>query len=231
MRLLILAAAAGLGLLSLLLQPVPAGTGLQDSIASRALLLVQPTVLTVIMLAIGAAFAPRIGLGTPWLDAWLAGRAAPALTDWLPVLTVAIAVAALLVGFERLLTPALTAAGQVPAPTPLLVRVLYGGVTEEIIARWGLMSLFAWGLSRVLPGGTAMALAALLAALLFAAGHLPLLFATWASPPQAMIAAVLLGNTLAGLGFGWLYARAGLEAAIVAHALSHALAAGWAWLR
>lgn len=229
MRLIILAVAAGLGLLSLLLQPVPAGTGLQDSLASRALLLVQPMVLTVFMLAIGAAFASRVGLGTPWIDAWLAGRAAPAVTEWLPVFGVAITVAALLVGFERLLTPALTAAGQ--APTPLLVRMLYGGVTEEIVARWGLMSLFAWALSRVLPGGTAMALAALLAALLFAAGHLPLLFATSTSPPHTMIVAVLLGNTLAGLGFGWLYARTGLEAAMAAHALSHALAVGWAWLR
>ena len=39
-----------------------------------------------------------------------------------------------------------------------------------------------------------------------------------------MLAFVVGGNTLAGLVFGWLFWRHGLEAAMVAHALAHVVA-------
>jgi hypothetical protein len=114
------------------------------------------------------------------------------------------------------------------APWP--VRLLYGGITEEILARWGVMSLasyLAWRVSggaepppeRVFGTGNAVA------ALLFALGHLPMLAALTGSPPAWLLATVLAANAVAGLAFGWLYRRAGLEAAMLAHLLAHAVAA------
>lgn len=64
----------------------------------------------------------------------------------------------------------------------------------------------------------------LAAALTFAASHLPLLYALTGSPPHWLLALVLAGNGIAGVAFGWLYWRAGLEAAIMAHALAHVVA-------
>src|SRR5690606_24699722 len=62
---------------------------------------------------------------------------------------------------------------------PLYTRVLYGGITEELLVRWGLMSFFVWGFSRL--GRHAersvkpmyYALGIVLSALFFGAGHLP----------------------------------------------------------
>ena len=58
-------------------------------------------------------------------------------------------------------------------------------------------------------------------ALLFAAGHLPMLFFLLPEPPGVLILMVLAGNALPGLLFGWLFWRRGLEAAMIAHALAH----------
>jgi membrane protease YdiL (CAAX protease family) len=107
---------------------------------------------------------------------------------------------------------------------PMVTRVGYGGVAEEILMRWGLMSLLALaalklGLRR--PG--ALWAGNLAAALIFAVGHLPALYAL-VDPPAGLVAAVVLGNTSVGLIFGWAFARRGLEAAMIAHACAHLFA-------
>ncbi len=67
--------------------------------------------------------------------------------------------------------------------------------------------------------------AALVAALMFAVGHLPFLFSLISEPPAWVITSVLVGNLLAGLGYGYLFWRHGIEAAMLAHGLSHTVAA------
>jgi hypothetical protein len=111
---------------------------------------------------------------------------------------------------------------------PLVSKLLYGGIAEELLTRWGLMTLFVWiawklSGSRSPVPAAAYWIGALLAALLFAAGHLPTLYAIMPAPAPQLIAAVIAGNAVPGLLFGWLYWRRGLEAAMIAHALAHAL--------
>ncbi len=55
-----------------------------------------------------------------------------------------------------------------------------------------------------------------LAALVFGLMHLPQL-GRIAAPTPTAIAAVLLGNGIVGVAFGWLYWRRSLVAAILAH--------------
>ena len=105
--------------------------------------------------------------------------------------------------------------------TALIIGLTYGGVTEEILMRWGLMSVMAFGLMKLLPRETAVTIAIVFAAGLFAAGHLPILFATIPDVSGLMIARVLILNGLLGLWFGWLFARHNLETAILAHAGFH----------
>jgi membrane protease YdiL (CAAX protease family) len=227
---LVLAAMGLVGVAMLLLQPVPPVVGMADGLGNRALLAIQPAFLTLICVGLGAFAAPRAGLGAPGLAALLQGQ-----NPW-PLwraglgsaLLIAVASAVVLVIYAALTTPLLAGVGVPEAP--LLIRLLYGGVTEEIIARWGLMSLLVWLALRLLPpGDLPYWLGIVGAALLFAAGHLPLLFALVAAPSVWMIAAVILGNTIVGVGFGWLFWRYGLEAAMAAHAGAHGLvyAANW----
>ncbi|WP_020602884.1 CPBP family intramembrane glutamic endopeptidase [Spirosoma spitsbergense] len=102
-------------------------------------------------------------------------------------------------------------------------RLLYGGITEEILMRFGLMTLFIWLLSLLFHTKAAVIywVAIIGAALLFGAGHLPAMRLMVAHPSATLTLYIILANALAGVVFGWLYWRYGLVFAIIAHASAH----------
>jgi hypothetical protein len=191
----------------------------------RAALVIQPAILVLGCALLGWWAAPRAGLDAPVLGAAtekgdVAGPLRSAI-GW--GLSGGLAAAGVLFAYG-LATGPYFAEQQAGFELPMLTRVLYGGVAEEIMLRWGVMSLLALialklGLSRV----SAQWAGNVLAALLFAAGHLPALFAL-VDPPGWLIAVVIGANALVGIVFGWLFMRRGLEAAMVAHALAHLIA-------
>lgn len=219
------------GVASLLLaafeQLVP---GQQFSFAMR-LLLVQPAILTVAAVAVGQALAPKVGLGAPLVDAWLQGCSLQAVRrrQVPPALLVGLAVGLLMIAYAQVILPSVTDAATLAKMTaftlPLPTRIFYGGITEELLTRWGLMSFFAWALWRL--GGKGKVRPAILwaaiviAAALFAAGHMPFLFAMTVQPQASLVITILLANPVPGLLFGWLFWRRGLEAAMLAHAFAH----------
>jgi len=99
----------------------------------------------------------------------------------------------------------------------LTIGILYGGLAEEIILRWGLLSLIALGFSKFLNRRVAIQLAIFLSAALFAAGHLPALFLVSPDPAGVVLVRTLAINLIAGIIFGYAYARTSLEAAFSAH--------------
>ncbi len=222
---------ATLSLLSVPMEALqPPGMGFTAT-QFRLLALVNPLILVTGAVAIGCLLAHRVGLDAPVVRALLTREAAgPALRAQLgPATLVGAGVAALLSGYGWLTADLM--AGVVPRgfAMPLITKLLYGGIVEELLTRWGLMALFSWAAWRLtgarLPVRRGAYVAgAVAAALLFAAGHLPLLFMLMPDPPVAMVVMVLAGNAIPGLLFGWLFARHGLEAAIIAHALAHLLA-------
>ncbi|MEL7343836.1 MAG: CPBP family intramembrane glutamic endopeptidase [Pseudomonadota bacterium] len=112
--------------------------------------------------------------------------------------------------------------------TSLALGFLYGGVTEELIMRWGVLSIITLGFSMLTPIRWAMGLAVILSAALFALAHLPALWLATPDPTTAALIRTLVLNTVAGLVFGLLYVRSGLEAAMLSHIGFHcgALASG-----
>lgn len=104
--------------------------------------------------------------------------------------------------------------------------LLYGGITEEIIVRFGLMTLLMWLIALVLPldepSRTSLAawFAIGSAALIFGIGHLPLAAAHAALTPTTVAAIVGL-NAIGGIAYGWLYWRSSLELAMLAHMATH----------
>ena len=190
----------------------------------RLMLLIQPAIITVACAALGWWTAPRTGLGAPVLSAALNGgdwvrpllRAVPA------ILAIAAATALILVIYG--LATQDTAAVTPQLDIPLLARLGYGGVGEEIIARWGLLTGFmALALRLRRSPSAAFWIANSAAALLFALGHFGALFAMVAHPSAALMAAVVVGNFVPAMGFGWLYRRNGIESAMLAHGGAHAL--------
>lgn len=199
----------------------------------RAVLLIQPAVIVVLMAVLGWWATARTGLAAPVLGAALRGL------DWraplwraVPVAVVTAAgVALILIVFGRATQG--VDLGMPELELPLLARVGYGGVGEEIIARWGLLTgLMALALRFNRSRSTVFWLANSVSALLFAFGHFGVLFAMLPDPPLWLLSAVLLGNFFPAMAFGWLYRKFGIESAMIAHGGAHALfvAAAWAGL-
>lgn len=103
----------------------------------------------------------------------------------------------------------------------LAIGLLYGGLTEEVIFRWGLVSLLALGLARLMSSGNAMIAAMILAALAFALSHLPAVLLEFGIATPALVARTLILNLLLGLIYGTALLRNGLETAILAHMGTH----------
>lgn len=209
--------------------------------ALRLLATVQPLVLTLAAVGLGLWAAPKVGLDAPLIRALAERRPGGAVLrrQWPAAVPVGLVVALVLLTYGALVPPVLAEAGAsaerfARLQPPLATKLLYGGVGEELLTRWGLMSLFVWVAWRAslapAPSATAHWAGAAAASALFAAGHLPLLFLLVPDPPPGLIAAVLAGNFVPGLLFGWLYWRRGLEAAMIAHALAHLVSTavtGW----
>lgn len=106
------------------------------------------------------------------------------------------------------------------------VRFLYGGITEELLLRFGLMSalaLIGWyvtGRPSDGPAAKVMWPAIVISAILFGVGHLPALEQSVGLTPALITRTVLL-NAIAGVLLGWLYWRRSLEAAMIAHVTFH----------
>lgn len=190
--------------------------------------LLQSGLLLALAVWVGTALSKQLGLRSPVLEAIVTGNSAleafkPQL---LPALFAGLLVAAFLVYLNEAAPPEIQALGM-QLQIPLVAKVLYGGITEEILMRWGLMTLLIWLPWRFLqkrsgPPLTAYLLFGILtAALLFAAGHLPAVVAMGGGLSGPVIAYVMIGNTLPGILFGVLYWRLGLEAAMLAHATAH----------
>jgi len=185
----------------------------------------QSCVMLAIALCAGAFLAPKVGLRAPLLMAWaerrpLAQAGKPLLV---PGLVGGVLGAALILLAGQFTPPELKAV----TPFPVLARVLYGGVTEELLMRWGFMTLVAWILWRLFqrraatPSSAVIVAAIITTALMFGAGHLPAAVSLLGHLTPHVIILVLLGNAAFSLIAGWLYWKIGLEAAIIAHITTH----------
>lgn len=196
--------------------------------------LLNPAILLAIAVTIGVLLAHRIGLRSLVAERVRLGTAVwPNLRPHIPLAFGAGLVFAIVVlGLDQLMNPFANAEiiGEMPNEgnpfMQLLMGLLYGGITEELLLRWGMMSLLAWLGWRVFQRGEGtprpaiMWTAIILAALLFGIGHLPALAGIVVLTPLLVFRTILL-NALGGLLFGWLFWRRNLETAMVAHAAGH----------
>ncbi|MBQ4333402.1 MAG: CPBP family intramembrane metalloprotease [Clostridia bacterium] len=108
----------------------------------------------------------------------------------------------------------------------LLATVTYGAVIEEVMLRLFFLSLIAFllhllfGKRHTPPSTTILVIANLVAALLFASGHLPATFILLGDSPLIIFRCFLLNGGF-GLLFGWLYCKYGLRYAMIAHGGCH----------
>jgi membrane protease YdiL (CAAX protease family) len=197
--------------------PLPVGVLLLLQDVQALVLLVAPAV------ALGVWAAPRVGLDAPLLRARLAGeRVGKRLLQLLPL-----AVLAGTVGAASTLVLSLAMKSRLPAgvgdfpPLPPWVSAtsaLYGGIVEELLTRWGLLSFFALAFARLGLSPTRGFWAANVASALgFGLLHLPGARALHMPLTPLVVGYLVVGNSLVGLLCGWLFRRRGLESAMLAH--------------
>jgi membrane protease YdiL (CAAX protease family) len=188
--------------------------------------LLNGVLLLAIAVVVGLFSAPRVGLRSH-LVSW-AQEGTPILVRLRPEAPIALTAGTLVGG-------ALMVAGGSLLPDRSLggtvAGVLYGGITEELLLRWGVMAALAWGFTRIAralgsrsggsgSAGTAMIAAIVASALLFGLLHLP--YAATLMPLTPDVVAWTIGlNAAAGIVFGFLFWRTSLEAAMLAHAAAH----------
>ena len=195
---------------------------------------VQQSLFAMGLAGAGTALAHRTGLEAPWFAAvshgegFGLGEAAAQLPAALIVGAVSTGVFLLL--YYRVFRPRMAAEDvarteELRNSMGLLGRLLMGGVAEEVMFRWGVMSVVAWLAVTVvgMPAGLGMWVAIVVAGLLFGLGHLPGAMAVGVKITKLVVAMAIALNMVVALAFGWLFWQHGLLAAIVAHALLHAV--------
>lgn len=224
---------ASLGATIALTDALPAVPGF-STLAVLLLVLLTPTALLLVGVLVGTWATPRVGLRSLVVERVVDGT--PVLPELGDVAARAIgagaAVGLLLASLDVVFAP-LGATPAVAQGRPTLlevlvsipVRFLYGGITEELILRWGVLSAVAWvgwratgGVRR--PGPAVMWPAIGITALLFGLGHLPAISEVGSLTMSAVARTVLL-NALGGVVYGWFAWRYHLEAAMLAHAGTH----------
>ncbi|WP_162416787.1 CPBP family intramembrane glutamic endopeptidase [Cyclobacterium roseum] len=223
-----------LGMLSILTMDIPLPeevlSVLEDQFTPtqiKLLILINPTIILIVAVLVGTLLYQKVNLSVPIIEKFLdIKQDSIQLREILlfgisgGILT---GIILSLLGLFRLISPSEfdLLSGQLQLTLP--ARFLYGGITEEIFMRFGLMTLLVWLGAKLSKGIKSQIywMGIIISSLIFAIGHFPVVFQTVGNPSIIMITYVLLGNTIGGLVFGWLYWKKGLESAFLAHIFAH----------
>lgn len=223
--------------LSALLRSLPVTAGKELPFPPRLMgvvSLIQPTVLMSLAVLVGTKLAHKVGLSAPVAEA-AASRATLVSTlkpQIFPGVIGGIVGGIAIVASWFLWKPFLPTLFVIQAEKfnrfmPFLTRLLYGGITEELLLRWGVMTLLVWVSWRLFQGGKGrpraiyFVSAIVISSVIFGIGHLPVAVALGAGFTIPIVAYIIIANSIFGLIAGYLYWKRGLEAAIIAHMTAH----------
>lgn len=218
--------------------PQPPGAGPTELPFSPTVLkivsLIQPTLIVTVAILAGVLLAGRVGLRSPAAEA-LARREkflSALRPQIVPGIVAGVVAGLAIVGLWAAAKPFLSAEFITRAEAfnhvlPPITRFLYGGFTEEILLRWGVMTTLVWlpwrfvKKARGTPKRIYFVTAIFLSALLFGALHLPVAYLLAGGLTVPVAVYVIAANSIFGIAAGFLYWRRGLESAIIAHIFAH----------
>lgn len=194
----------------------------------------QPAILTTVAVIVGGWLAPKVGLHAPAAEAFadrsdVLSKLRPQV---LPGIAAGVFSGLAILGSWLIARPHISEdfaarSEGLNRMIPAAIRFLYGGLTEEVLLRWGVMTFLVWLGWRILrrsserPEGWIFVASILLSAILFGIGHLPVasLIAGGLTIPLGIY--VVAANSLFGVVAGFLYWKRGLESAMIAHIFAH----------
>lgn len=182
------------------------------------------------LILVSMRLGSKTGLGTPLLENWLERKTGGAGRSILLIsLLCGLAAGALMILLDLFLfVPRLEAqlelAGEAirPAAWQGFLASFYGGIVEEVLSRYFLLTLLAWLGSLVFrngegqPAPAVMWVSILISGLIFGLGHLPTAASLGITLSPLYILRTLALNSV-GILYGWLYWKKGLASAMAAH--------------
>lgn len=210
---------------------LPPGKTLPPRAVIVAAALVQSLLLVAAASAVGTALAPRVGLAAPFFEALAFGQPVweALATQLLPALVLGVGGALVIVAAyylffrPRLDGQTVRSMEGLRMDLGLGARLLYGGIVEEVMFRWGVMTLLAWVAAELFGGPTpaVMWTVIVLSGVLFGLGHLPSYRTAGCQVTPLFLGLMIVLNLWATLICGWLFWQYGLLAAMIAHMLYH----------
>lgn len=193
---------------------------------------IMQTLFMVLLMSIaGSALSLKTGLNDPILDALLQKQ--PVLNSVLAMLLpfFLYSLAGILIFFffyYSIVTSLLDEASLVTLKKMRLALgldgcLLYGGVVEEVLARWGLMNVIAFFIFLLIGQKDSLLMwcTILVSGLLYTMSHLPAYIAAGCQNNRRFRYSMLLLNSWQAIFFGWIFWQYGLLAAIISHSLLH----------
>ncbi|GIN62587.1 membrane protein [Robertmurraya siralis] len=200
------------------------------------IMVLQTIVIVILSVAAGIYFGGKVGLTDPFLESLSRGRFdLTNLVQQAGIGTAAGIICALVwvVSYYSFIRPridtvSVLASEQARHQLGLAARITSGGIMEEIIFRWGLLSLTMWAILLLTPShNIAFWISIITTGILFGLAHLPGNIEKGCIPSPFLIASMVLGNLWVSLICGYLFWQYGLIAAIIVHVLFHVIWYPW----
>ena len=188
----------------------------------------QTTAFFSIAIFVGLFLGRKVGFGAPLLEGWLGSESVK--EQFGPILKISVILGILIgvslffldrVAFAFFIEPVTVFQSEPPLWQRFLVS-FYGGINEEIGMRLFLLTVIVWISWKIrktqagLPTSLGVWIAIILISVVFGLGHLPMT-AKFQQVTALVIFRAILLNGIAGVAFGWLYWKKGLESAMIAH--------------
>lgn len=160
----------------------------------KLLTLINPTIMLVIAIIVGTVLYQKVNLEVPILEKLVGVKKDDLNTSSILKYGILGGVTAgiLLIIVSLILNPILPAEflelGESLKPT-LAARFLYGGLTEEILMRFGLMTSVIWITSNLFKGTKPIVywIGIIVAAIIFALGHFPIAYQVVKNPSTGLL--------------------------------------------
>lgn len=187
--------------------------------------LIQSTILFSIAIFLGLFFTKKIGFHLPVLEALVEKRDYKKILENIAGLSIFLGIIAAIVIYvlDNLFSiggAGITTHQQMAPVWQTLLAAFYGGITEEILLRLFVMTFFIWIGMKIFrknqPTKVIIIVSIILAAVIFGLGHLPIT-ASITKIDMLVVARAIALNGIAGIVFGWLFWKKGLESAMLAH--------------
>lgn len=195
------------------------------------IVIIQMLIMTFLMSLVGLVLSPYTGLKDPILQNLFHDQSFvnPLFAILLPALAYAVGGTLIFLGLyegvvSRILDKdTLAAMKKIRWHLSLSACVLYGGIVEEVIVRWGLMNLITFFILLALGVKNVWLLVcvAVVSGLMYSMSQVPAYLAAGCRKSRGFIYSMLLLNSCLSLLFGWVFIQYGIIAAMITHMLFH----------